>query len=618
MYNLILGVLIFGFFLFAQERVIPSKSLRNVSEKAVFQKPVKDLGVQNSSQIPGVKQSNVFTDVVIGETQYDLQTNRAVDNRLYYFNDGTIGAVWTMGFDPTNWTQRGTGYNYFDGTNWGPYPTTRIEDTKTGWPSYTAYLENGEVFASHHMTAGIYFGTRNNKGSGSWETGILPGPLGAVDISWPRVMTSGVNKEFIHILAGTFVPYQDQETAITYSRSQDGGGEWEIDNIIIPGLGSDNYFSWSADVYTFAETRANTMAFVIGDQWTDLVLMKSTDDGLNWTKTVVWENPYPFFDYNTTVTDTFYCNDGSAAIALDNQGMAHITFGLTRVLHNVVGTSYDYFYLVDGVIYWNENMESFTNSLHALDPYGHPESQIVENYNLIGWSQDLNNNGELDFLPDILSYRSLGLSTMTNICIDDNNWIYVAYASTTEGYESTTYNYKHIWMRASHDNGTTWNNFLDLDSDLSHSFDECIYPNFAANTSDDKVFLFYQADPTPGLALDDDHPYQTNSNFFVEVNKSELIPVGIINNNSNNFNVSQNYPNPFNGSSNVYVMLDKPASLSLEVTNLIGQVVYSIPAKQFPSGKAELTIRAAGLETGVYFYTVRANETTITKKMMVE
>ena len=57
-------------------------------------------------------------------------------NRLYLYEDGTIGAAWIRGYDGADpWADRGTGYNYFDGTSWGELPSARIEDVKTGWPS---------------------------------------------------------------------------------------------------------------------------------------------------------------------------------------------------------------------------------------------------------------------------------------------------------------------------------------------------------------------------------------------------------------------------------------------------------------------------------------------------
>ena len=55
--------------------------------------------------------------IVIGTTFYDLETNGAVARRLLRRSDGTMTAVWTMS-QKTDFSDRGTGYAYFDGTNW--------------------------------------------------------------------------------------------------------------------------------------------------------------------------------------------------------------------------------------------------------------------------------------------------------------------------------------------------------------------------------------------------------------------------------------------------------------------------------------------------------------------
>ncbi len=57
--------------------------------------------------------------------------------------------------------------------------------------------------------------------------------------------------------------------------------------------------------------------------------MKSVDNGTTWAKTVIWPCPYNEWlgGYSTGI---FYAPDGSSAIALDKNGMAHVTFGLMR------------------------------------------------------------------------------------------------------------------------------------------------------------------------------------------------------------------------------------------------------------------------------------------------
>ncbi len=83
-------------------------------------------------------------------------------------------------------------------------------------------------------------------------------------------------------------------------------------------------------------------------------------------------------------------------------------------------------------------------------------------------------------------------------------------------------------------------------------------------------------------------------------------------------NVEQNYPNPFSTSTMIEISLEKAADLSLEVVNLIGQKVMELNKGYVTAGSHDFTISAENLERGVYFYTVKAGDNTVTKKMIVE
>ncbi len=605
---LLLFVFAIGMTTFAQQRGVVSKDLRH---KAVLQeKAVK--GTEFAEEVvPQKSTSMVNTEDLIGTTFYDLQTNRSMQERVYLHTDGTVGGVWTRGPEGNpGGPDRGTGYNYFDGNAWGPDPTEAIEDgAQAGWPSYATWGENGEVFTSHDYWLGTTLGTRTERGTGDWNVVIQGGPSGAEDISFPRVTTTGPDNGMIHILSTTWVAYGGQEGALLYARTSDAGATWEVENETFENLGLDYTLDLGGDVYEWADPKGGLLAFLVGDNWMDMVLMKSYDDGDTWEETLIWECPFPL--YSTGTTDTFYCPDGSHDLAIDNEGKVHVTFSLTRALGE--DGSQSYFPGVDGVVYWNEDMPAFSDDIFALSPYGDPGSELIEDYNLIGWSQDLDGNGSIDIL-DEWGFYNTGLSSQPQMVVDDMNQIFVIYSSVTEGYDNGNANYRHLWVRASPNGGEWWGKFVDLNSDLIYIFDECTFPS-ASSSSDDNVHLIYQGDSEP-----DTYTTSTVENYirYMSIPKVDLISgineQRILSEN----NVSQNYPNPFNGTTTVYVTLDEPADLSLEVTNLIGQLVFELPAQRYSNGKVELNINAEGLESGVYFYTVRSGDNSITKKMIVE
>jgi hypothetical protein len=93
--------------------------------------------------------SRSMNGTIIGQTWYDLQTNAAVARRIVNHGDGTISAVWTIAASAgPSYADRGTGYQYFDGTAWFPQVTSRLENIRTGWPSIGLLASGKEVILS--------------------------------------------------------------------------------------------------------------------------------------------------------------------------------------------------------------------------------------------------------------------------------------------------------------------------------------------------------------------------------------------------------------------------------------------------------------------------------------
>ena len=91
---------------------------------------------------------------VLGLTQYDLQSNAAIDDRMAG-NEAAVSAAWIMSLDVSPFEDRGSGYNFFDGNVWGEQPYERVEDVRIGWPSINHMGDGREVIISH---AGIETG----------------------------------------------------------------------------------------------------------------------------------------------------------------------------------------------------------------------------------------------------------------------------------------------------------------------------------------------------------------------------------------------------------------------------------------------------------------------------
>ncbi len=283
------ALILSGAIVFAQTKAVfknhkINSALKNYSVKVPIKKVMKEY-TSPVEMTPSVVKTTAIPEAV-GSTYYDLQTNATTDHRIFYYPDGTIGLTFTMGNSPTSYPDRGTGYNYYDGTSWQPIPTTRIEQVRTGWPSYSSLGNNGEVVIAHKGT-GLRMSKRDTKGTGSWVESDLPTPAG-ISPTWPRVCTEGNN---IYILAADQgVTYMGQDAPLVFYRSTNGGNTWDIQAQPIPGVDGASYpYGFGGDAYNWAQPKNGTIAFVVGTEITDLILMKSTDGGKHMDK----ENSFP-------------------------------------------------------------------------------------------------------------------------------------------------------------------------------------------------------------------------------------------------------------------------------------------------------------------------------------
>lgn len=480
---------------------------------------------------PGQPSAADAIETDIGTTMYDLQSNSCSPyGRLYVYPDGTRGGIWAMGKAPTAYSDRGTGYNYFNGSAWGVDPPNRIETVRTGWPSYAPCGSNGEIVIAHQGgTQPLIISKRTTKGTGAWVQTYLNAPSGATGLLWPRMITSGTNNNTVHVIALTAptanggTVYQGLDGALIYCRSVDGGqtfGAWSI----LPGLTSVQYLKFDGDTYNWLIPHGDKIGFVISDSDKDLILMKSLDNGSSWQKVVVWQHPYPFYS-PTMVTDEYFCPDGAAHGAFDAVGRIHLAFGVNKS-YSDGGGSY-WFPWVDGLAYWNSDMPAWLGgSLTALDP-----DNLFASGNLIGWMQDINGNGQLDLVSISGGYAIYYLSptSMPQLVIDHiSNTIYCVYSSITETFNNGTQDYRHIWSRASSNNGLTWTDPIDHTNSIFHVFDECVFPSISPTLESGLPAIIYQRDVEPGMSIRGDlDPPTTNTITYMKLD--EYLGSGVAN-----------------------------------------------------------------------------------------
>jgi len=81
--------------------------------------------------------------------------------------------------------------------------------------------------------------------------------------------------------------------------------------------------------------------------------------------------------------------------------------------------------------------------------------------------------------------------------------------------------------------------------------------------------------------------------------------------------LSQNYPNPFNPTTTIQYELNSVSDVRLEVFNMLGQSVGVLVNEPKSAGSHTITFDASGLTSGMYIYRISANNTQLTKRMIL-
>lgn len=84
-----------------------------------------------------------------------------------------------------------------------------------------------------------------------------------------------------------------------------------------------------------------------------------------------------------------------------------------------------------------------------------------------------------------------------------------------------------------------------------------------------------------------------------------------------NFELMQNFPNPFNPSTKIRYSIPEISFATIKVYDMLGNEVATLVDEEQAAGNYETDFNAAGLSSGMYFYTLKAGNFVETKKMLL-
>jgi hypothetical protein len=83
------------------------------------------------------------------------------------------------------------------------------------------------------------------------------------------------------------------------------------------------------------------------------------------------------------------------------------------------------------------------------------------------------------------------------------------------------------------------------------------------------------------------------------------------------FLLNQNYPNPFNPSTTISYSIPKSSFVTLEIFDILGRNIKTIVNEYKPAGNYSVHFNASKLTSGIYFYRLKAENFTETKKLLL-
>jgi hypothetical protein len=554
---------------------------------------------------------------VIGYTQYDLQSNAAIDDRMAGGADA-VSAAWTMSLELTPFEDRGTGYNFHDGNVWGEIAYERIESTRMGWPSIVHTASGREVVLAHAgIDTPLHMAWRD-AGSGAWSEASIESDL-EVGKLWPRMAAGGEDGNSLHAIcvstpvANGGAALNGQDGALLYYRSLDGGDTWDIKDLVFAELDSSSFFAFSGDTYAI-HSRGNTVAFASFNDFADSFVMISQDNGETWEKQLLVDFPVDLYevdmglpeigeDYNEDgLFQEFFNTDGAGDVHVDGYGQVHVSYGSMYYMDadTIDGTT-SYFPGTNGLAYWNESM-------------GPDSAQIV------AYSYDIDESGTLDFEDEIAAYF-VSSAAFPSMASDASGNMYITYSAIMENFSTGAQNYRHQYVIRSLDNGMTWNteDACDLTPDVDYDGYESVFGSISPDVVNGMLEIIYQRDFEPGLHVRGDlDAIDINDIVHLRVPTDDLSDcadvefedwVGI----SSPIQMEDVmlYPNP--AMDQVELIIDRPGAHQITVMSATGQIVTS-----FQTASVLERLDVSMWSPGIYFVNVAQGDERAVLRLAVQ
>jgi hypothetical protein len=366
---------------------------------------------------------------------------------------------------------------------------------------------------------------------------------------------------------------------LTYSRSEDGGATWNIIHEQFPWWDSLITTRMYPDQYAI-DAKGSIVVITAGGKTNDWVIFKSTDNGTTWSLTVIKAFPVTAYDEFTMTTDTnndgiadtLLVPDGSMAVVIDLNGIAHCWSGDIGIVDHTPAGGFEYAYHRSvGLNYWNEYM-------------GNSPPVII--------------TPSVTITNDLAKY-GVGVASMPSAGISTYNNLYVCYSGLVEG-SSNGGNPDQAFRNISVMAGTigptvVWVPPVVLASD---NFLEQVFPCMTRDINQN-VGIVFQQDGEPGMSVwGDSDPFTSNDIMYAEFRADSVILTSIppVMEIKNKININ---PNPFREVTHLGFNNDNHDLISINLLDVSARVVKTITTSD-----TKFLLDASDIEKGIYIIRV--------------
>jgi hypothetical protein len=552
---------------------------------------------------------------VIDSSYYDWQRNGSLNRRIWVNSDGSIHATYMKSPDAA-WATRGMIYYYSNelGASFVSYGD--IATFRNGFGNLAAFpitspTAASAVLTTHDFVTNEAFAYADAfQGVGAFAEMVTNS---ADQVVWPKPT---VNSDGSITIIGTAngVTHNGIANNVGYDRAVDAASGFSQTWAFFgedPARWENADMQWPA----IASGENGKVGIVIPDFARDIHFYESIDNGITFVESLI----------TNVAEDTVGLPTGpdtTATIFLPwiNNAIVYIGEEPHIVWTGLQGAQQGGVVLIDyetRILHWS--------------PSTGIDTVVISNYQGAIPSDTLT---FVDGTPNFASidWPEIGVSP-------DGSTLFVVYtAFNPDDYDATTlFHFGDILGVYSTDNGETWSEPINISNPggLYPGADDryvSISPvnHEAALEPGMDAYIVYQSDGTAGSFVQAEE--NANWDYFLFTGVDFEVPDGIGDGENGTptlpraLALHQNYPNPFNPSTTIsFVLPDRtggkqPATLT--VYDIRGRRVRTLVASDMEPGRHSVTWngrdeRGKGVSSGIYFYTLKTEEKTFTRKMII-